>query len=207
MTSLLSAQTYFDWIMPVLLNGGFIADILFNIITEGQSDIITEEKEGLERSIDNYNLLKNWDTEMVYNENMAVEIQSQLDYNYPYLSEQQLPVKVSVTEIKRLAAQKAEILSGDEDSIIDLSSYAVAPKARFMKDTSKITNTEKGTLYHLVMEHLPYSELNDSFDFEKFIESMCDSGYMEKEEALIINADKFKAFIKVVFAGVCARRR
>ena len=65
MTSLLSAQTYFDWIMPVLLNGGFIADILFNIITEGQSDIITEEKEGLERSIDNYNLLKNWDTEMV----------------------------------------------------------------------------------------------------------------------------------------------
>ena len=94
-----------------------------------------------------------------YNENMAVEIQSQLDYNYPYLSEQQLPVKVSVTEIKRLAAQKAEILSGDEDSIIDLSSYAVAPKARFMKDTSKITNTEKGTLYHLVMEHLPYSEL------------------------------------------------
>ena len=159
MTSLLSAQTYFDWIMPVLLNGGFIADILFNIITEGQSDIITEEKEGLERSIDNYNLLKNWDTEMVYNENMAVEIQSQLDYNYPYLSEQQLPVKVSVTEIKRLAAQKAEILSGDEDSIIDLSSYAVAPKARFMKDTSKITNTEKGTLYHLVMEHLPYSEL------------------------------------------------
>lgn len=44
MTSLLSAQTYFDWIMPVLLNGGFIADILFNIITEGQSDIITEEK-------------------------------------------------------------------------------------------------------------------------------------------------------------------
>lgn len=202
MTSLLSAQTYFDWIMPVLLNGGFIADILFDIITEGQSDIITEEKEGLERSIDNYKLLKNWDTEVVYNENMAVEIQSQLGYNYPYLSEQQLPVKVSVTEIKRLAAQKAEILSGDEDSITDLSGYVVAPKARFMKDTSKITNTEKGTLYHLVMEHLPYSELNDSFDFGKFIENMCDSGYMEKEEALVINADKFKAFYK---SSICRR--
>ncbi len=31
---------------------------------------------------------------------------------------------------------------------------------------------------------------------------MCDSGYMEKEEALIINADKFKAFYK---SSICRR--
>lgn len=71
-----------------------------------------------------------------------------------------------------------------------------------MKDTSKITNTEKGTLYHLIMEHLPYSELNDGFDFGRFIESMCDNGYMEKEEALVINVDKFKAFYK---SDICKR--
>lgn len=214
MTSLMSAQAYFDWIMPVLLNGGNVAEKLFDIKTTGQGDIITEEKEELERSINNYNLLKNWDIEKVYNEALYKEIDRQLDYKYPYYSGQKIPVKISVTEIKRVTEQKAEIIAGDEDNIINENNiadednivternYDVIPKARFMKDTSKISNAEKGTLYHLVMEHLPYGRLSDGFDFKGFIAEMADSGYMTEEEAAVIDTRKFKAFYR---SSICRR--
>lgn len=202
MTSLMSAQTYFDWIMPVLLNGGPGAERLFDIKTTGQGDIITEEKQELEKSINNYKLLKDWDTGIVYNEDMYKEIEGQLNYKYPYYTGQKLPVKISVTEVKRIAGQKAEIIAGDEDSIITGRNYDIIPKARFMKDNSKISNAEKGTLYHLVMEHLPYGKLNDGFDFEDFIVEMSSNGYMTEEEASVIDIRKFKAFYK---SGICQR--
>lgn len=201
MTSLLSAQIYFDWIMPVLLNGDKISDNLFDIIKLKQGDIITEEKQEIEKSIDNYTLLKNWDIDKVYDKDILSAIEEQLNYNYPYLGEQKLPVKVSVTEIKRIAAQKAAILAGEEDSVVE-NNYYVAPKAHFMKDVSKISNTERGTLYHFILEHLPYSKLNNNFDFDKFIFDMCDNGYITKEEAEIINKKKFKTFIN---SSICHR--
>ncbi|MFG6394112.1 MAG: helicase-exonuclease AddAB subunit AddA [Lachnospiraceae bacterium] len=202
MTFLMGAQTYFDWIMPVLLNGGVKAENLFNINITGQGDIITEEEQELEKSINNYNLLKNWDIETVYDNGMYKEIEKQLDYKYPYYSGQKLPVKISVTEIKRMAEQKAKIIEGDEDNIVTKPDYDVVPKARFMKDSAKISNTDKGTLYHLVMEHLPYNKLNSGFDFKTFIKEMCSNGYMTKEEASVINIKKFMEFGK---SSICRR--
>lgn len=203
MTSLLNAQTYFDWIMPVLLDESKKADNLFGIITVKQGDIITEEKQEIERSIDNYSLLKNWDTKKVYDEDMLSVIKEQLNYKYPYLSEQKLPVKVSVTEMKRIAAQKAAQLVEDESNVtVAESDYYVAPKANFIKDKSKVSSTQKGTLYHLVIEHLPYDRLNESFDFDEFIAGMCNSGYMSREEAAVIDKRKFTKFIN---SSICKR--
>lgn len=202
MTSLMGAQTYFDWIMPVLLNGGINVEELFDIKTAGQGDIITEEKQELEKSINNYKLLKNWDTEILYNENMYKEIERQLNYQYPFYSGHKLPVKISVTEIKRITEQKAEVVASDEDNIITEQNYDIIPKARFMRDKSEISNTEKGTLYHLVMEHLPYNKLNDEFDFKGFVAEMCKRGYMTEEETSIIDIRKFKAFNK---SSICKR--
>lgn len=199
MTSLLSAQTYFDWIMPVLLCDRN-ADSLFNIIKVQQHDIITGEKQELERNIVNYNLLKNWDMQKIYDKDMLSAIEEQLKYKYPYFNEQKLSVKVSVTEMKRMAIKKANTLV-NENEIME-TDYYVAPKASFMKDKGKIQGVQKGTLYHLVMEHLPYENLNDSFDFDKFISGMCDSGYMTKEEAAVINKKKFKRFID---SNICKR--
>ena len=203
MTSLLSAQTYFDWIMPVLLCDKN-ADNLFDIIKIQQSDIVTEEKQELEKNIVNYNLLKNWDIKKIYDKDMLSAIKEQLEYKYPYSSEQKLSVKVSVTEMKRMALKKANILADEKEDEhkIDKADYYVAPKASFIKDKGKIQGAQKGTLYHLVMEHLPYENLNDNFDFDKFILSMCDSGYMTKAEAAVIDKKKFKKFIG---SNICKR--
>jgi len=203
MTSLLSAQTYFDWIMPVILNGGLKAESLFEIKTIKQSDIVSVEKEELEKSIANYNLLKNWDKDKVYDKEMSLEIEEQVNYKYPYLGGQMLPVKISVTEIKRMAAKKAEILANDEDGITG-TDYLVPPKAQFMRDVSEIKGTDRGTLYHLVMEHIPYNEISSSYDFRGFIAGMCESGYMTKEEAAVIDINKLKKFCQSsIFKRMC----
>ncbi|HBA98226.1 MAG TPA: helicase-exonuclease AddAB subunit AddA [Lachnospiraceae bacterium] len=200
MASLLSAQTYFDWIMPVILRDKK-ADNLFNIIKSKQCDIITEEKQEIEKSISNYSLLKDWDIKKTYDMDMLSAIKEQIQYTYTYSAEQKLSVKVSVTEMKRTAAQKAAMLAGDEDNITE-TDYYVAPKARFMKDKGKIQGTQRGTLYHLIMEHLPYDILDGHLDFDKFISDMCDKGYMTREEASVIDKKKLVVFAR---SNICRR--
>ena len=100
-----------------------------------------------------------------------------------------------------MAAQKAAILVENESNIAEIN-YYVAPKASFIKDKSKVSNTEKGTLYHLVIEHLPYDRLNENFDFDEFISGMCSSGYMSREEVAIIDKKKFLQFIN---SNLCKR--
>lgn len=202
MASLLSAQTYFDWIMPVLLDEDVRAESLFDIKTTGQENIITEEKEGLEKNISNYNILKNWNTEKIYDEEMYNAIREQMEFIYPYKDGQKLPVKISVTEVKRITENKAMLLSDNLDITTDKEDLYVVPKPRFMKETEKISGAGKGTLYHLIMEHIPYSQLNDGFDFKGLVSGMCDSGYMTPEEAKVIDIKKFQEFCK---SSICRR--
>lgn len=202
MTSLLSAQTYFDWIMPTLITDNQESDNFFNVEMICQRDIIMEEKQELEKDIENYNMLKNWDTEKVYDEGMSETIKEYLDYIYPYSGEQKLPVKVSVTELKRMVEMKADILSDEGDSFMDKSDYYVLPRAGFMKGKGKIRGAAKGTLYHLIMEHIPYDKLSDDFDFNKFVIELCENGYMTEEEAEVIDINKFKTFYK---SSICRR--
>ena len=211
MTFLLSAKNYLDWIMPVIISGGLNSENLFNVENIYQSDIITDEKKQFEESIYNYNNFKNWDTSKIYNEDMADAIKAQINYKYPYMNEQLLPVKISVTELKRRASEQEQALQKDEevyddniirdikDSYLD-DGYAqeeyTAPKPQFMEDTENITGTARGTLYHLVMEHIPYEDLNDKYDFSHFIGEMCEKGYMTEEEAKKISPYKFSMFVK-----------
>ena len=254
-SQLTSAQTYLDWIMPALLKRMPIytafmemqqteersffttddKDNLFKVCCCYPEDVIQDEKSVLEDMAQNYRMLQQWDTAKIYDESMHETLQRQMAYQYPYTEDAAIPVKVSVSELKRQAMKYAEQLSEEwiEDAV--LTEYAAmeiensslqqakaektageerteeteqktaleqieVPKPAFLQTQHVVNGAARGTLYHLMMEHLPYQTLqSDTVNIEKiafFLDGMVQKGYLKKEERSVLQERKFVTFLK-----------
>ncbi len=203
-TSLLLARTYFDWIMPAVLDEG--QDGIFGIKVLSQDDIVSGEKENLEKSIKNYDALKNMNLDEKYSAEMEKEIKAQTSYGYPYKIEAGLPAKLSVSEIKRMSEKNAQTLILDEDSLSAGELFKSGreggqPKPKFMKPLKKRTGAEKGVLYHLAMQHLPFGELHKDYDYTKFIADLQKKGCLSAEDAAAIDVKVFQKFYSSAIGG------
>lgn len=197
MNMLTGAQTYFDWIIPAVSTGE-TPDNLFDISIVYKSDITDDEIDYIKDNMEKRTLLSRWDCNKVYDKDMYDEIQSHTEYEYPYKEEQNIPVKISVSELKRMSMQKVKKLSEDyvEDMEFQNEKTYEAPKPSFMKENEVSTGAERGTLYHLVMEHLPYEEIDENYDFKALINSLVQRGYMSDAEAVLLDTGKFEWFSK-----------
>ena len=52
-----------------------------------------------------YQKLQNWEQNICYDPELQEEMKSEDDYHYPYEAQLQIPVKISVTELKRMELQ------------------------------------------------------------------------------------------------------
>lgn len=221
-----SAQTYLDWIMPALLKRPKIGnalreyladepereafsteklDELFEVILSFPENVLEDEKEVLTNDIQNYRILMNWNTEIVYDEKMQQEIKQQQEYQYPYEVDASLPVKMSVSELKRRAAEQAELAEEEIyfETVDDrnvLEEKPEIPKPVFLQEVQEISSAAKGTLYHLVMEHFPYQQIGEKgwqeADFRGYLDKLVQEGYMRKEESELLDMGRFVFFSK-----------
>ena len=64
-----------------------------------------------------------------------------------------------------------------------------------------MSGTARGTLYHLVMEHFPYTQIAradgkwNKKEFVKFLDEMTAQGYMSEDEKNLLDAKKFVTFL------------
>lgn len=207
---LLGSQTYLDWIMPALFDGMYAEALdvyeneavtscgggLFEVEVLGQQDIILQEKEGMVNSLDNYVKLKQWDLETVYDEEMAQALSVIDKEHYFFMQDLELPVKVSVSELKRGAmSEKADELSEDSESYtLFLKEYNKGEKSE--NKNKGVSAAALGTLYHMVMEKFPYKEMSENihFDFGSYLDILVKKGYLTKEESNCLNIQKFYDF-------------
>ena len=231
-SQLSSARTYFDWILPALCKrepikaafqeylseeGGrevfssYGRDSLFTAELYFPETVLLEEKESLESDVMQYRRLRDWDTEKVYDESMHDLLEEQLCYQYPYHTSESLPVKLSVSELKRQSVQRAEALSEEETVPLqyegkermqqelrsDMDEIEV-PRPSFLQEEKEVSSTARGTLYHLVMEHFPYKRASEgrmtAKEFREYFQEMVKTGYMKEHEAKLLDAGKFVAF-------------
>ena len=100
-------------------------------------------------------------------EAMWQEVCRRLSYRYPFEKQQELPGKMTVTEVKRLRTQ-AEALGVPEIP------ERVALPSFMMADAREITGAEKGTALHFMMQNLPLHKLRavtmDTEAFERLLE-------------------------------------
>jgi len=231
-SQLSSAQTYLDWIMPAILKRDSLhtavceylsiegerepfsscdRDSLFTTELCFPENVLQNEKELLENDVLQYRRLKHWDTEKVYDESMHETLKKQIAYRYPYSSAASLPVKISVSELKRQSMQRVELLEEEkqdyqvlyaEDEKVLLAEEEEEieiPRPSFLQKEKKVNRTTKGTLYHLVMEHFPYDKITEEKwtveKFAKYLKEMVKKGYLREEEAELLDVKRFVTFI------------
>ncbi len=210
-----------------------VNDELFELEVVSVNNIVSVSKENRELAKQREIELVNWNADKTYDEDMRNYISQNEEFAYKYKDELGIPVKASVSELKRLAMEKLdEFNAGDvennpvmekEVSILgDLdversfeeisdrkngekeSKYSDIPRPDFMKKEEVKTGAARGTLYHLVMEHIPYERLDKDFDFAVFIEELVQDGYMTDEDAAALDVKKFEWFAK---SSLCGRMR
>ena len=174
------------------------------------------------KDILSYEDLKHWESSVCYDEEIRDEICAEEAYVYPYEAEQNVPVKISVTELKRLelqARQMEEVVWVDSElpevgaaegiRMPDLTQTGEneeetnkindIPRPRFLAEKEQLSGAQRGTVYHLVFEHLPYELLDEHSDasvLERWLQSFASKGYLTPQELAVIRADDFIAFLR-----------
>jgi len=243
-SQLSSAQNYLAWIMPALFKRDVLRkemneyldgqdgreifqssgkDVLFNLEVYFPEDVVSEEKKSLEGIMSQYRMLQNWDTEKVYDGPMRRALEKRVSYQYPYAREANLPVKISVSELKRRSLLYAERLQEENTVYMEFGALkekesswhkksgrtevpeaenmleTEIPKPKFLQESQDIKGTAKGTLYHLVMEHFPYRQIKGKItaaDFGVYLDGMVKRGYLGENERKVLDDRKFVAFIR-----------
>ena len=123
-------------------------------------------------------VIKNWDCEKVYDQEIRQALEERFEFQYPcgYLAE--MPVKVSVSELKKRSWQDEE-----QEETVFFQKEFVPLVPRFAAEDQTVRGAAKGTAYHQVMECLDYTGDNSFEGIKKQISHLEEMGKMSKEEA------------------------
>lgn len=176
---------------------------------------IAGEMEQLEHILLRREALKHQDITKEYDAELAEQLRCQREYQYPYANEQKLPVKISVTELKRRAMEQqkmavraevpedevTEMVPGTADRQTGIEDEAVCdiPQPKFRQTEESIGAAERGTLYHFVMEHLPYEQMGDQLYGRDDACADCKKqDLLREEERNCLKPQKFDRFMQSV---------
>ena len=127
----------------------------------------------------------------VENEIMKM-IDNNLSWNYPAAALVNKPAKVSVTELKHRFAKQSE--EEDYNAAGIFTSNLTLPgrlapfkQPRFYQERAHFTLAEKGTLMHLVMQHLDLKAALDNDDLARQVKLMVEKELLTIEEAAAID--------------------
>lgn len=107
------------------------------------------------------------------------------DYVYPYGTEANLPVKVTVSELKRMHLEEEEslpkeirlFLEEETENEEDDSTYP-----EFLKPEKTISGSDRGTIYHHIMELIPFTADMSEAEVAKALNRMVCDGRLKQEE-------------------------
>ncbi len=182
----LNSSNYLNWIMSCLKHKEF----------KGAKEIYVPFDENIfetnkfnEKSFNILNELKSIDTKKIYGDKYD-EISNNLTYEYHNQKALELPVKASISEIKRMYTS----IDSESDNIFTEIEFNMPD---FISDKSdNISGAKRGTIYHCVFEHMDFLNINTKNDIKLEIQNMIDSRILTEKEAQVINIDRIYAFVK-----------
>jgi len=115
-------------------------------------------------------------------------IKARLDWQYPYRAAEEIPSKMSVTQITRLQQETGEIGGW--------SLPALKRKPAFLEDQRNLSAAEKGSVLHMVMQHIDVRSALDLASIESAIAEMVYREIIRPEEALLAEPEKIQSFFQ-----------
>ncbi len=113
-----------------------------------------------------------------------------IEFQYPYARSVRRPMKFSVSELKHRAMEAAEQQEPEEGIPMFRSE-----QAERNKEKDKNVGSERGTLYHEVLERLPINEIRTEQETEEFFELLVKTGKIKEEEKKLLSAAKISSFL------------
>lgn len=124
----------------------------------------------------------------IVSENDSSIVIGRLDWAYPYKISAKLPSKLSVTEIRKLMNNEIKY---EETDIPVLEA-----KPKFIEEASGFSAMERGTIMHLVMQHIDVKRTSSIEELIEQIKNMIEAEILTKEEAETINIQKIIHFFE-----------
>lgn len=118
--------------------------------------------------------------EMLPPSNAEAIIKRRLEWRYPDRAAENVPAKLSVTEMKR----RFDLLGHDVSAF---KANAIFARPRFISDKAELTGAEYGTLMHSVMQHLPLSGEFTKAGIQVQLAAMVEDEILTAEQATKIN--------------------
>lgn len=138
-------------------------------------------------------ILKGWDCEKVYDKKAKEEIEKRFSFVYPYGYLKEIPVKLSVSELKKRSWRgeydKEESIF-DEEEILPLVPEFMAEKEEEYKGAAR------GTAYHRVMECLDYAETDSDEELKAQIDRLLEQKKLADAEAQCISVKDVRRFLE-----------
>lgn len=132
------------------------------------------------------------DPEKTYDENTRKDLERKLDYEYPYRHLQEVPAKLSVSDLKLKAYEEEQGHSLFEEP--EVIPYIPA----FMQGSKQTASVGalRGTAYHRMMECLDYRAFAEGVCAEEQICLLTQKGLLGKEDAAMLNPEDFERFLE-----------
>lgn len=134
------------------------------------------------------------------------EIQRRLGWEYKYKMSSKLPTKLTVTELKRRFNEDLN----DENST-QVFTPGIVKKPVFLQEEKVLTGAEKGTIMHLIMQHLNLNSVSTEKEIEEQINKMIHDDMLTEKQAESARIDRLLGFFKSdlgrrMLKSICIKR-
>lgn len=185
---LMEAASYWSWLLPALIRAPGRAPIEVNRISA--AELVTDEAGIQSEKMLRREELLGWDTNRVYDEKVREALNVRFAFRYPYEDQRDIPVKVSVSEMKKQSMQDEEAYEPyHEPDVIPLT-------PQFLKKEEELAGAGRGTAYHAFMERLDLSRCGSEEEVRCQVKEAGERHYLSEQEAACIRPSDF-----VTFAG------
>ena len=193
------AKTCFNWILPALMREWEQAEkwiqvrlvtreeLSYGAATAGQAEILARE------------VLEHWDTEKSYMPEWKELLSEQMNYTYPYLREEQMKLKFTVSELKKRIYTGEQLPEMQEDRGEEMyqEEEMVPLVPEFLQDQKEgLTGASRGTSYHKLMELLDFTREYTKATLEKAVKDFEKQKKMTSEMAASIRISDILLFLE-----------
>lgn len=187
---LMDAGSYWSWILPCMIRINGRAPIDLKVISV--EELVMDETKMRGLKLLKREELLNWDTEVSYDEEMRETILQRFSYEYPYEEQGEIPVKVSVSELKKRSIEDGEAFEKYAQPEI----MPLIPEFLKGKEEVKLSGADRGTAYHAIMERLDLSRCNSVEEVQVQIEQAYKKHHLTESEKVSIQPVDIVTFAK-----------
>lgn len=205
--------TYWDWILPALArhpafdglyeeagllpgtgNPCYQKEIAIQMKVVHVAEMTGDELRSQIAGEEDYLKYMQWDTETIYEKETREKLREKFSYQYPYGYLQEIPAKVSVSELKRKGMQEDEAHQIYQEKEETLTPYIPGFMKDETEDKKQVGGATRGNAYHKVMELLDLSQADTVGKIRAQIKKMEEQGRIDPQVPGLVREDKILRF-------------